>query len=100
MFELNILDSSTILQYFKKKIRVVAVSIIKRSISLIILSVVTLFAFNQVPANAETASNKDVILVLDTSLSMRGYGGKDIFDSVKQSVNQFIDKLQGFIRHM
>jgi hypothetical protein len=38
--------------------------------------------------------SKDVILVLDTSLSMKGYGGKDIFNRVKQSVSQYIDKLE------
>lgn len=66
----------------------------KRSIFWIILLGAALLTVIQFPVNAATASNKDVILVLDTSLSMRGYGGKNIFEDVKQSVNQFIDKLQ------
>lgn len=37
--------------------------------------------------------NKDVILVLDTSLSMVGYGGQDIMGEVKQSIERFIDTL-------
>jgi len=40
------------------------------------------------------AANKDVILVLDTSLSMVGYQGKNILESVKGSVNAYIDSLQ------
>lgn len=43
---------------------------------------------------AATVANKDVILVLDTSLSMVGYQGKNILDSVKGSVNSYIDSLQ------
>ncbi len=39
-------------------------------------------------------TSKDVILVLDTSLSMKGYGGKDIFNRVKRSITQYIDKLE------
>jgi hypothetical protein len=38
--------------------------------------------------------NKDLILVLDTSLSMAGYGGKNIFEQVKNSLVKFIDKLE------
>jgi hypothetical protein len=38
--------------------------------------------------------SKDMILVLDTSLSMVGYGGKNIFDQVKSSLSRFIDKLE------
>lgn len=47
------------------------------------------------PAAVNAASsNKDVILVLDTSLSMKGLGSggaRDIFESVKSSVNVYID---------
>jgi len=43
---------------------------------------------------AAAAANKDVILVLDTSLSMVGYQGKNILESVKGSVNSYIDSLQ------
>jgi len=42
------------------------------------------------PESLSAAGNKDVILVLDTSLSMVGYQGRDIFDSVKQSVFSYI----------
>jgi len=42
----------------------------------------------------KAAVNKDVILVLDTSLSMAGYGGRNIFNDVKLSVNNYIDTLQ------
>lgn len=45
-------------------------------------------------AAADVVANKDVILVLDTSLSMVGYQGKNILDSVKGSVNSYIDSLQ------
>jgi hypothetical protein len=40
------------------------------------------------------AANKDVILVLDTSLSMVGYQGKNIFESVKGSVDTYLNTLQ------
>lgn len=43
---------------------------------------------------AAAAANKDVILVLDTSLSMVGFQGKNIFDSVKGSVNSYLGTLQ------
>ncbi|MDY6933739.1 MAG: VWA domain-containing protein [Spirochaetota bacterium] len=36
---------------------------------------------------------KDLILVLDTSLSMIGYGGKNILAMVKKSLSQFIHQL-------
>lgn len=42
----------------------------------------------------KAAANKDVILVLDTSLSMVGYGGRNIFNDVKLSVFNYIDTLQ------
>jgi hypothetical protein len=40
--------------------------------------------------------NKDLILVLDTSLSMagKGGGGKNIFPSVKESLKHFVEKLE------
>jgi len=40
------------------------------------------------------AKNKDLVLVLDTSLSMAGYGGKNIFPRVKESLPKFIDQLE------
>ena len=56
--------------------------------------VLLLFAFSFVlfsPINVNAASNKDVILVLDTSLSMKGYGGRNIFEDVKSSISVYID---------
>jgi Mg-chelatase subunit ChlD len=46
------------------------------------------------PIESKAAANKDVILVLDTSLSMVGYGGKNIFNDVKLSIYNYIDTLQ------
>jgi len=48
----------------------------------------------QTDSNAASVTNKDVILVLDTSLSMVGYQGKNIMDDVKRSVYTYIDSLQ------
>jgi hypothetical protein len=42
---------------------------------------------------APAKNNKDVILVLDTSMSMIGYGGSDIFGQVKNSVSKYIESL-------
>ena len=39
------------------------------------------------------AKSKDLLLVIDTSLSMAGYGGKNIMPLVKQSLPKFIDQL-------
>ncbi len=38
--------------------------------------------------------NKNVILVLDTSMSMIGFGGNNIMDKVKSSIENYIDKLK------
>jgi hypothetical protein len=38
--------------------------------------------------------NRNVILVLDTSMSMIGYGGKDILGRVKTSIKNYVDKLE------
>jgi len=43
--------------------------------------------------DAIARERKDLILVLDTSLSMAGYGGKNIFSTVKGSLNKFIEQL-------
>lgn len=48
----------------------------------------------QTDSKAASVTNKDVILVLDTSLSMVGYQGKNIMDDVKRSVYTYIDSLQ------
>lgn len=54
---------------------------------------ITLLIFISVPVFS--ADNKDVILVLDTSMSMIGQaGGKDIFNNVKESVKTYIDNLK------
>lgn len=41
-----------------------------------------------------THQPQDLIVVLDTSLSMTGHGGKNILPQVKESLNSFIDKMQ------
>jgi uncharacterized protein YegL len=41
-----------------------------------------------------SAAEKNVILVLDTSLSMVGKGGKDIMGQVKDSISNYIDTLE------
>jgi len=61
-----------------------------------IILVIQAFSFVLLSSSGAVAasSNKDVILVLDTSLSMRGFGGggaRDIFETVKNSVNGYID---------
>ena len=38
--------------------------------------------------------DRDMILVLDTSLSMVGYGGKNILSRVKKSLKKFVDQLE------
>jgi len=39
------------------------------------------------------AKSRDLVLVIDTSLSMAGYGGKNIMPLVKQSLPKFIEQL-------
>jgi hypothetical protein len=53
---------------------------------------IILFVFISVPVFS--ASNKDVILILDTSLSMIGQGGENIFENVKSSIKTYIDNLK------
>jgi Mg-chelatase subunit ChlD len=64
---------------------------IKNSTYKLLLLLIVGFILILRPESLRAAGNKDVILVLDTSLSMVGYQGKNIFDSVKASVNQYID---------
>ena len=60
-------------------------------IAIIFLSSAFFFLNNQKSfANEE----KDLILVLDTSLSMVGYGGENILPQVKKSLPVYIDKLE------
>lgn len=41
------------------------------------------------------AKSRDIIIILDTSLSMKGQaGGKDIFDRVKKSIEGYIDQVR------
>ena len=61
---------------------------------LLLLLVGFILLINPDSLRSAPAANKDVILVLDTSLSMVGYQGKNILESVKGSVNAYIDSLQ------
>ena len=56
-----------------------------------VASLVVLLCLGAGPLNAR--EKKDMILVLDTSLSMAGYGGKNVFPEVKKSLGKFIDQL-------
>lgn len=80
---------------FKKKDQVITVIQIRRCFYSIILFLLAFSFVLSGPVNLNAASsNKDVILVLDTSLSMKGFGSggaKDIFETVKNSVNGYID---------
>jgi Mg-chelatase subunit ChlD len=60
---------------------------IRRIFTLVAVSTVLLWS---VAAYAKTS--KDYLVVVDTSYSMSGSGGQNIIDSVKSSVNDFIDK--------
>jgi len=67
---------------------------IKNSTFKLLLLLIAGFVLIFQPDSYSAAANKDVILVLDTSLSMVGYQGKNILESVKGSVNTYIDSLQ------
>ncbi len=61
--------------------------------------ILSIFAFLilllQVQAGPLAADeSKDLILILDTSLSMVGYGGRNILPQVKKSLPKFIDQLE------
>ncbi|MGL4369738.1 MAG: VWA domain-containing protein, partial [Spirochaetota bacterium] len=51
-------------------------------------------AFSFVPYSAFARVENDFIIVLDTSSSMAGQGGKNIFDSVRASLNSYVDKIE------
>lgn len=53
-----------------------------------------IFIFIALNGKSEAGENKDLILVLDTSLSMVGYGGKNIFPKVKENLPRFIEQLE------
>ncbi len=60
-------------------------------ISLIALSLITIFLQS---STLEASEEKDLILILDTSLSMVGYGGSNILPQVKKSLPKFIEQLE------
>ena len=64
------------------------------SFIMVVVMAAALIMSYQSESKAASVSNKDVILVLDTSLSMVGYQGKNIMDDVKKSVYTYIDSLQ------
>lgn len=66
----------------------------KSSYSFIVVVIMAAALILSFQTESKAASNKDVILVLDTSLSMVGYQGKNIMDDVKRSVFTYIDSLQ------
>lgn len=67
---------------------------IKKSTYKLLLLLIAGFILMLKPESFSASANKDVILVLDTSLSMVGYQGKNIFESVKGSVDTYLSTLQ------
>lgn len=69
-------------------------TVLKRYFTNLLILMLTLVCLMAADLSAkDSRDSKDVILVLDTSMSMIGYGGKNIFDRVKNSVNTYIDQL-------
>ncbi|MDY6969759.1 MAG: VWA domain-containing protein [Spirochaetota bacterium] len=69
---------------------------IMNSNKLLILSIIFIFvvSINNCGSNGSSSGgSKDLIVVLDTSLSMVGYGGKNILSRVKKSLSGFINQL-------
>lgn len=62
--------------------------------NLFIICAVFLISLFMVVGDLYARSGRNIILVLDTSMSMAGYQGSDIFDEVKESVYNYIDRLQ------
>ena len=60
----------------------------------IISCVLLLFLACSAEQSVYSRSKHDVILVLDTSMSMIGYGGRDIFADVQKSIYTYIDSLE------
>jgi len=58
---------------------------------IIIFSILLSFIFT---GSLWANTSKDVILVLDTSFSMAGHGGKNIIDNVKKSIAKYIDSME------
>jgi len=63
-----------------------------------VLALLTTFMAVQlalVPSGLSAKQSKDIILVLDTSMSMIGQdGGQDILDRVKKSISDYIDQVE------
>lgn len=53
-----------------------------------------MFFFTDCGCDSEFSGKKDVILVLDTSMSMVGHGGSNIMAGVKDSIVSYIDSLE------
>ncbi len=73
-----------------------AVEVKKQKRSILYKAVILICLLFMVIANSHELAareKKDLVLVLDTSLSMVGYGGKNILPSVKRSLDKFIDQL-------
>jgi hypothetical protein len=69
------------------------VKIHRTKTALILIGVLLSFQSFFLGGSALAKPNKDIILVLDTSMSMLGYaGGKDILIEVKKSIGNYIDK--------
>jgi len=76
---------------------VINVQLLKKgsySFMMVVFMAAALFLSFQAEGKAASVTNKDVVLVLDTSLSMIGYQGRNIMDDVKKSVYTYIDSLQ------
>lgn len=59
------------------------------------LSLILVFQFTVATGSSRAEKNKDVIIVLDTSLSMTGQAqGRDIFDRAKSSIRDYIDQVK------
>ena len=59
-----------------------------------LLSCLMLFLLTCGSDRGTSKDKTDVILVLDTSYSMAGSGGRDIISDVRQSINRYIDTLK------
>ena len=68
---------------------------IKRFVlSLLIITMITIVNIGSGSSKLYASENKNIILVLDTSLSMIGFGGENILSDVKKSIESYIDKLE------
>ena len=59
------------------------------------LALILVFQFTVATGSSRAEKNKDVIIILDTSLSMVGQAqGRDIFDRAKSSIRDYIDQVR------